>query len=759
LSRAAASFHEVSGNKLPDDSTRICPLIGNSEIKLILDARGAMHDFTPSLEIGQGSWPAPRIVWAGRRHNRTSDRYNSNLFEWGFLDVALEGEQQLPPVNGWRQRIVPRQGLCETEIQRGNIIEKATSFVHLQENVIVFHRRFENLPQDHPRKLRATYTLSHVGTTHLPHLVNWQPQQPWNKGIAADTTAYGMRVYNGRIALFSDQPCTARSYRNRLEIEVPLNQAGECTVYLSFADDLGNDTQMVEVLDGNWESEYCKQVNRELRETRVVKPDPVQATNRLLQWVEHAGYSGVLQSHKRAWEDFFGGAKLQLPPNEEKLQAALDTQLYTLRTAWTPWSVPATPFNSAWGANYFWDERFGLEGLLALGMDELPERTIEWRRRCLPFSTMKLAGAGALYAQMATEAGSEASDRNIQHHFQFQVAGVIANYIYEYCRYKDDPQTWRRYFPVLFEIAEFHRNWMIIELPGNVVMTPPLAIEGPNPRQDERNVISGAARSMQVAADAAARLALDEPLAREWKRLADLVVLNIHRQIDGPNSFLDFELHEYHLPDVQLDPAMAQWRIDERKRLERPPEADNVAGEKAVEWVKKVWSWGFFTSAYECATTEQPEKALQQLRGGLNTMMDFASVNESCFEDFTLVKHPWFATAAGAYVRALARMLVRTTRSTIYVAPGVPAEWKQFAFEVPIHGAGRISVQTENGLFTRLSITETRPGTHRRIVHIPKRFLKSMGRLASAAVILEDTPRKLVVQIETSGTTELLSAR
>jgi len=134
------NLFEVSGATLPDDAKRFGPLTGNDEIKLCLDARGAMHDFTPE----QGSWPPPRIVWTGRRHGRTIDRYNSNLFEWGFVDVRLNGEEELGEVAHWRQRLHPRQGLIETEIRHaGGVTMQAESFVHLEKNVAVFRRRYE----------------------------------------------------------------------------------------------------------------------------------------------------------------------------------------------------------------------------------------------------------------------------------------------------------------------------------------------------------------------------------------------------------------------------------------------------------------------------------------------------------------------------------------------------------------------------------------------------------------------------------------
>ena len=38
------------------------------------------------------------------------------------FDVRLEGEDALPPVTGWRQRLHPREGYVETIIERGVIL-------------------------------------------------------------------------------------------------------------------------------------------------------------------------------------------------------------------------------------------------------------------------------------------------------------------------------------------------------------------------------------------------------------------------------------------------------------------------------------------------------------------------------------------------------------------------------------------------------------------------------------------------------------
>src|SRR5437764_881897 len=114
MSKTVNDFHQVAGTSLPNDAVRVLPLIGNDELKLCVNARGVMHDFEP-----RPSFPPPRIVWTGRRHAQSINRYNSNLFEWGFLDVRLTDEEHLPAVTRWTQRLAPRAGQVLTQIERG----------------------------------------------------------------------------------------------------------------------------------------------------------------------------------------------------------------------------------------------------------------------------------------------------------------------------------------------------------------------------------------------------------------------------------------------------------------------------------------------------------------------------------------------------------------------------------------------------------------------------------------------------------------
>jgi len=767
------SFHEVSANRLPDDSRRILPLIGNDEIKLCVDARGVMHDFDHTWP----SHPPARITWSGRRHDRRQDRYNSNLFEWGFLDLQLDAEKNLPAVTGWRQRLHPRDGYVETEITRGHVIERTISFVHLEKNVIVFHRQYENLPAGIDRTLRALYTLCHVGTDKLPFRVTWEPAAPFPNGISADTTADGMWMYRGRIALFADVNATAHARDNRLELNLELPADGSITVCLSLNDDLGDHPQLLDIMHSGWMNPHVRKVHEETQQRlKTWQPaDYAAATDAIIAQLNEQGFDGLFQTHRQAWNNWFSQAKVELPPHEEQLRATLDTQLYTIRCSYTRWSLPANPFNTSWGAPYFWDERFPTEGLMRLGIMDMPTRTVEWRRNILPFATMMTGGRGARYVSSAVEPGSHVADRNCTQFYEFFQVGVIVNYLYEYCRYYDDERIWRRYYPIFRECAEFYRRWLLIELPGNNIMLTWLVDvdESHYPVQDGPFALCGAARILYLAWKTAEMLDIDDPEVPEWKRVGQMTLrlanhlygggsLDRDASIttaDNPAScYIDYELDDVPPTDMEVDTDIRAWRDAYRKQWapdnQMKDGKTNVSGE-AVHL--PFWSWGPLQGAHSAAMQQNADKALYNLRHSLKTLMDFAALNESAQVDLSDVHHPWFTTAAGAYVRALTRMLVYPKDDVVILLPGIPAGWQELKFELPVHRGGRVAVEISGGRLASVRLKESRPQPVQRIVHLPNRFLADSTAFAEGVTVKSNTAGKTVVELAVSGEASVLA--
>ncbi len=715
---------EVSGTALPDDAKRFGPLTGNDEIKLCLDARGAMHEFTPD----QGSWPPPRIVWPGRRHARTNDRYNSNLFEWGFVDVRLEREEDLGAVTEWRQRIHPRQGIVETELAHaGGATMHAESFVHLEKNVVVFHRRYAGLPKRPGGcKAKAAWSFCMVGTEEIPYRTTFKPQAAWENGIAADITADGIIMYRGRIALVASGAARAQAVGNRLELEAPLADDGSVTFCLLLADDLGNDPMLLDTPLDVWMSPPVREINRETRAMKLVKPAPAATIDALRTWVTAQAYAGLRRSQQAAWKAYYDGFTLELPVEEQEMRAILNAQLYTIRCSYSHWGLVANPFNSSWGAGYFWDEQFPMLGLMACGDFEMPRRILEYRRRTLPFVTRMTAGHGARFPACATESGQHIADRNSTQFYQFHVVGYCANYTWLYCNYLDDEATWRRYYPIIRECAEFFRKWLLIELPGNyAMMVPGIDVdESVSARDDGPAVACGAAVSLHMAADLAERLQLDEPDAPEWRRLSKLAS-RLARDIGG-DFYSEFNVAMVPEPEESADPAVVEWRRQAReKRLQKQDGVEHssaaVSGDPEIV---SEWAWGHLNRAYVHANEGEAEQALAELRRVPPLRLDYSALCESCSPDKSRLHHPWFTTGAGAFLRTLARMLLIPDGETVRLFPGLPhGTWDELEFRLMAHGNIEVHVTVAAGVVQTLKLRRRGPGSRRCRVILPQAYM------------------------------------
>src|SRR5690606_5982649 len=140
-------------------------------------------------------------------------------------------------------------------------------------------------------------------------------------------------------------------------------------------------------------------------------------------------------------------------------------------------------------------------------------------------ATRMSGGRGARYLISITEAGTPLGDGHCNT-YEAYTGTVYAHVVYAYCRYRGDEATWRRYYPVFREVAEFCRQYQLAELPGNNIMAVPLVDvdETVYPVQDGPFMVHGAAHAFQIAVEVAERLGIDEPELPAWRRFADLTL-------------------------------------------------------------------------------------------------------------------------------------------------------------------------------------------------------------------------------------------
>ena len=65
--------------------------------------------------------------------------------------------------------------------------------------------------------------------------------------------------------------------------------------------------------------------------------------------------------------------------------------------------------------------------------------------------------------------------------------------------------------------------------------------------------------------------------------------------------------------------------------------------------------------------------------------------------------HPWFTTASGMCAYALAQMLVAEIDGTLHIAPGVPEEWKDYAFSLPSSTGVWVDCEVRDGRLEKLA--------------------------------------------------------
>jgi hypothetical protein len=399
--------------------------------------------------------------------------------------------------------------------------------------------------------------------------------------------------------------------------------------------------------------------------------------------------------------------------------------------------LPANPFNSSWGAAYFWDERFGLEGLLAAGSLEMPRRILDWRRRILPFCTMMTAGRGARYVPSATETGSMIADRNVTQFTEFFQMGVFVYDAWLFCRYADRPEEWKRYYPIVRECAEFYRNWLLIELPGNQLMVTPLTDvkESLYPVQDGPFTAAAASLILNLAWQLGEKLGVVDEAMPEWKRLGAMAQHLAYHVNPAEGCPLDFELDRLAISATQPEATIECWRDDWRRRFAPHDQMDGTSSNVTGETTSlPFWSWGSLQQAWSAAARGQPEEAVEHLKRSLSTMMDFAALNESANLELTNVHHPWFTTAAGAYLRAVTRMLLVPRNDETLLLPGVPDFWKDLSFRLPAFGGVFVEAVVADGRLAKLKLAGSPSSGEPRRVLIPKRFLPEPSALSAVAV-------------------------
>lgn len=649
------------GEKIPD--AYVPPLLANGDISLTLDGSCGMRN---------REWCGirPAIYRAGRR----GPLPKTELLEEGKLNpvLVIDGvEQSWPSV--WRQELDPRQAVTCIDATYDKGV-RVTSEAFVCENLPVFAVR---------------RTLQTTGKEPVSVKVGFSFAAPWGERVrgawqASDFayTFFGHEVIDGVTRLVVrgvERPVRTTSFGGRVLTlaETIVLKPGEkrmVEAFVVFADSFEED---------------------------AAAPAEKVATRAAL--VEAKGYDGLFADHAAAWAKYWDESYVRIP--DAKMQRMYDMAQYDLKCNATRWSFPVGIFPAHWQGKYFaFDEMYPHQGLLTSGHFDLARRCPAFRHSLLKLAKMRCGHYhpdekhGARWHWESDESGrTECAPVGFWNDHIFQM-GTVARSAWTQYLYTDDKAYLKDIgYPVVRECARFFAaNWVYDSPDGSAYIGKCTDLERLGPSRDRPFMTTCAAvYAMRSAADAADVLGVDGKEAAAWRKTADRLVAGLPvadgrylAYVDGHEPTVALLGGLYPFPifrsDDPLQTAAARHFI-----------ANGRAGGNMYPFGKGTCPWyaGKMSIAMSLLGDKvEPFKWLQEASLEQGLFGETYEINEPGHR-----MHPYFATANGCVVEALNTMLLATIDGKLRIAPGVPAEWKDYAFRLPAPGGIWVEYEVKDG--------------------------------------------------------------
>jgi len=711
-------------------SRYVGPLLGNGELCLFLDENGVMHDYAPLP--GRG---APRIYWAGRRlrperRPMVSFGYFTALPSWEWLESKH-----------WTQSLDPRSGIIRTVHERASGREETETMLLLDRNLIAVHKQIERLRGS--ASLDFRFRLCPPGALGLPEGVSIRGAGTDETGAWLEYELCGVVRHLGRIALWADKPCTAEVRDNELRLTIPLKAAAdEVTLYLAFADDLGDE---MFYKHAGWLGRYADHpmlapVIRDLHGRPVTKSDPVQIVHELRNWTRKDGWAAVRQQQTKCWGEFFQPGWLDLPDARD-VQAIWETGMYATRTQLTRWSIPVTIHGDIFNGMYFWDAMAGAKTLLQAGHWPLVQRMAEHYLSVLPLGMQMVDGVGARLEQANCEGGYFHLVPQGCQIYEVHAGGYTSRLVWAWSLYAGmNRQLLERYYPIFWGAAEFFRRWMVYQGPDGKYFTGTCVdVNELEPAvRNGTHTVASAAGSMTLAANVAERLGRDPELVAEWRKLAAGLVWDARTNKRGLLAAYDgdegvsaaafcssvasvFTPGWIRADDPRLRRTLEVW-LKECKSAENWA-VDNCPGSASGSDVKNpdhcVFSWVAGWALHVAALIRDGEIASQITTELIRCAGNFGSLYEGKVIADGFTSLPWFVTSSAEMSAGIMMMLVQDDGEQIELLPAIPSAWKNFAFQLAVTNRTIVRVEVKDGALRKLELTG--PPEPRK-VRIPARF-------------------------------------
>lgn len=617
-----------------------CPIaIGNGELGLHIGYQGTMREVHEgrSIDVSHVSG-----LWKTKRLTprirRAGYRHDS-----GNRELIPFGcfEQELAgsgSVTRWEQTLDITRGLVECRCTYENgMTVESTVFCHLEHNVIAIRKRI-------------------LGGESVDFTFRYVPGDVKPMRVAYANGCFSYDVADGQ-------------YQGRIVVRSP---------------------EMPRVGEGVFSGETRES-------TYVIAFDDAD-----IEWSRSQTFEQLLLSHCAAWKAYWEESFIRIP--DDRLQEVYYTSQYYLRTMSTRWSIAIGLSDTNWNGRFFaFDEQFCASALMSSGHLAVARKVPEFRYACLNRALWRASqpqNGAARFPWETLEDGSEGAPSGYWIEHIFHMASVAMECFDDY-RYSGDAAFLReKGYPVIKACALFFEKMATSHrADGAVIIGRCTDLERlGGGRENAFMTTCGAIATLNAACRSAQVLGLDGEQVSRWSRLSGDLKASLPHDGEKYVPFPGCEQRSIAVySGIYPYPALP---LDDGKQLAALNDFD--AGGDAFGNMYKHGS-GFCTwyaawKAVARARLGDGETARTLLAGTAAETGCFAEV----FEIYELNHNPWFSDAAGVFIQAVNDMLLQIDwNGEARVAPAVPADWRDYAFQLQGPAGRRITVEAKDGIPVR----------------------------------------------------------
>ena len=631
------------------------PLISNGDLNMLVDWWG-----------GQGTNEyyhlKTEVYWQGRR----GVAREAGLFGFGRFNptLAIDGADAGFP-REWTQTLDITNAVVETIGRYASVATTTRTFCALHRNVIAVRRSFA-----------STDGKRHAVTCGMDYCL---PPHDRLSGEWRDVN--GLRRYTGR------------TYGHRVidfTISVVAPDGGGVSRSFSVAPGETRTLDWFIVFTDTFERENMGDSNGRCAKQKRVH-SPTARADALGRELSSDGWDGLFREHARRWQAYFGESFVRVP--DARLQRMYDVAQYHLRCNAGRWGFPVGIFPHHWQGKYFgFDATYMHDGLVASGHFDVARRGPDWRFAVMPWAEkrqgyyQKPGKYGARWMWMSLEDGDiEVAGIGFWQDHIFAMGTIARSAWTQYLYSRDRRWLAEKGYPIIRNCALFYRNnWVFEEDDGVAHIGRCTDLERLGPSRDRAFLTTcGAIYALRAAADAAGLLSTNATEAADFRAAADRLVKGLPVSPDGTRYVAYEGCTEESvgtLGGLYPFPIFNSTDMLQANAARHFIAAGHAAG-NMYPMGTKVCPWyagKMAASMIALGDRTEPYRWLSEAAFAQGRFGETWEINEP-----GLRLHPWFTTASGMCVYALAQMLVAEIDGLLHIAPGVPDDWKDYAFRLP----------------------------------------------------------------------------